>query len=108
MYSLVKTDSSDSIIYMATMSTPTEDVHTDNPKAVEKGFGNESNESNEDGTFHQQQIGPKAKRKHFFSSLDPAYADAVHRDAQSVQFTELDEVHWHILPSPALPYLTTR
>ncbi|KAG9226845.1 hypothetical protein CCMSSC00406_0003482 [Pleurotus cornucopiae] len=73
------------------MSTLTEDVHTDNPKAVEKGFGNESNESNEDGTFHQQQLGPKAKRKHFFSSLDPAYADAVHRDAQSVQFTELDE-----------------
>ncbi|KAJ8700835.1 hypothetical protein PTI98_003822 [Pleurotus ostreatus] len=90
MYSLVKTDSSDSIIYMATMSTP-EDVHTDNLKAVEKGFGSEPNESNEDGTFHQQQLGPKAKRKHFFSSLDPAYADAVHRDAQSVQFTELDE-----------------
>ncbi|KAF9489510.1 MFS general substrate transporter [Pleurotus eryngii] len=70
------------------MSTPTEGVHTDNFKAVEKGFGNESNE---DGTFHQLQLGPKAKRKHFFSSLDPAYADAVHRDAQSVQFTELDE-----------------
>lgn len=104
MYSLVQTDSSDSIIYMATMSTPTEDVH--NLETAEKGPGNEPNE---DGTFHQLQLGPKAKRKHFFSSLDPAFADAVHRDAQSVQFTELDEVHQHIPTSPPLlSHLTTR
>ncbi|KAF4603128.1 hypothetical protein EYR38_003533 [Pleurotus pulmonarius] len=88
MYSLVKTNSSDSIIYMATMSSSPEDVRTNTAKVADAGFGNDSNE---DGTFHQLQLGPKAKRKHFFSSLDPAYADAVHRDAQSVQFTELDE-----------------
>ncbi|KAL4259179.1 hypothetical protein AB1N83_007018 [Pleurotus pulmonarius] len=88
MYSLVKTNSSDSIIYMATMNTSPEVVRTNTPKVADAGFGNDSNE---DGTFHQLQLGPKAKREHFFSSLDPASADAVHRDAQSVQFTELDE-----------------
>ncbi|KAJ7846439.1 hypothetical protein B0H14DRAFT_2772903, partial [Mycena olivaceomarginata] len=29
--------------------------------------------------------------KHFFSPLDPAYADAVNRDAETVEFTEAEE-----------------
>lgn len=47
---------------------------------------------NTEGTFYQNQMGPKPKRKHFFSSLDPSYAAAVHRDAASVEYTEDEEV----------------
>jgi hypothetical protein len=51
-----------------------------------------SEDHNTEGTFHQNQMGPKPKRKHFFSSLDPSYADAVHRDAASVEYSEEEEV----------------
>lgn len=51
-----------------------------------------SDDHNTEGTFHQGQMGPKPKRKHFFSSLDPSYADAVHRDAASVEYSEDEEV----------------
>ncbi|GLB39778.1 putative MFS general substrate transporter [Lyophyllum shimeji] len=44
-----------------------------------------------EGTFHQAQLGFKAKRKHFFAPIDPAYADAVHRDAAGVEYTEAEE-----------------
>ncbi|KAJ7031591.1 MFS general substrate transporter [Mycena alexandri] len=46
--------------------------------------------ANKDGEYHQSQLGPKPSRKHF-SPLDPAYADAVNRDAEAVEFTEADE-----------------
>ncbi|KAJ7859580.1 MFS general substrate transporter [Mycena leptocephala] len=47
--------------------------------------------ANKDGDYHQSQLGPKPSRKHFFSPLDPAYADAVNRDAETVEFTEAEE-----------------
>ncbi|KAJ6454545.1 MFS general substrate transporter [Mycena vitilis] len=43
------------------------------------------------GEYHQGQLGPKAARKHFFSPLDPAYADAVNLDAETVEYTEAEE-----------------
>ncbi|KAF7329915.1 MFS general substrate transporter [Mycena kentingensis (nom. inval.)] len=46
--------------------------------------------TNVEGTFHQDQLG-KAKRRHFFSPLDPAYSDACHKDAETVEFTEEEE-----------------
>ena len=45
-----------------------------------------------EGTYHQVAIGAQPKRKHFFSPLDPAYADAVHKDAETVEYTEEEEV----------------
>jgi hypothetical protein len=47
--------------------------------------------SNKEGTSYQSQLGAKAKRAHFFSPLDPAYADAVHRDAETVEYTAEEE-----------------
>lgn len=51
----------------------------------------DSGTSNQEGTFHQSQLGPKAKR-HFFSPLDLSYADAVHKDAETVNYSEDEEV----------------
>lgn len=45
-----------------------------------------------EGTSYQEALGPKAHRKHFFSPLDPAWAEAVHRDAETVQYTPEEEV----------------
>lgn len=56
---------------------------------------------NKEGTLHQGELGPKARRKHFFSPLDPAYAEAVHRDAAAVEYTDAEEVRCP--PSQALP-----
>ena len=47
---------------------------------------------NKEGTSHQLELGPKAKRKHFFAPLDPAYADAVNKDAEFIEFTADEEV----------------
>ncbi|KAF8902600.1 MFS general substrate transporter [Gymnopilus junonius] len=58
------------------------------PYEAEKSL---SEHTNKDGTFHQSELGPKPKRKYFFSPLDPAYADAVHRDAESVEYTAEEE-----------------
>ncbi|KAF8062195.1 MFS general substrate transporter [Lyophyllum atratum] len=51
-----------------------------------------------DGTFHQSQLGFKARKKHLFAPLDPLYADAVHRDAAVVEYTQEEErqVKWKI------------
>ncbi|KAF8893010.1 MFS general substrate transporter [Infundibulicybe gibba] len=43
------------------------------------------------GTNYQSQLGLKPKRKYFFSPLDPAYADAVHHDAEEVEYTKAEE-----------------
>lgn len=58
----------------------------------EKSTIEQINAPNSDGTLHQGKLGPKAKRKHFFSPLDPKYAEAVHMDAENVIFTEEEEV----------------
>lgn len=48
---------------------------------------------NIEGTYHQSQMSvSKPKRKHFFSPLDPSYADAVHRDAATVEYSAEEEV----------------
>lgn len=46
-----------------------------------------------DGILHQSGLGPP-QRKHFFSPLDPAWAEAVHRDAETVQYTPEEEVRF--------------
>lgn len=48
--------------------------------------------SNREGTTYQAQLAVRAHRAHFFSPLDPAYSEAVHRDAESVEFTADEEV----------------
>jgi hypothetical protein len=45
-----------------------------------------------EGTYHQRQLGSKARRKTIFSPLDHEYAEAVNRDAAKVEFTEAEEV----------------
>ena len=47
--------------------------------------------SNSEGTLHQAALGERAKRRHFFSALDREVADAVHKDAETVEFTEAEE-----------------
>jgi hypothetical protein len=48
-----------------------------------------------EGTLHQLALGDQAKRKHFFSPLDPVYAEAVHKDAETVVYTPEEEVCDH-------------
>ncbi|KAJ7291058.1 MFS general substrate transporter [Mycena rebaudengoi] len=56
---------------------------------IERSSG--GSQVNREGDYHQSQMGPKPTRKHFFSPLDSGYADAVHRDAETVEFTEAEE-----------------
>ncbi|KAF9467701.1 MFS general substrate transporter [Collybia nuda] len=50
-----------------------------------------SEHRNAEGTFHQSKEGKKPTRRHFFSPLDASYADAVHRDAADVIYSEVEE-----------------
>ncbi|KAF5365235.1 hypothetical protein D9758_005403 [Tetrapyrgos nigripes] len=59
-------------------------------KDVEKVVGS-SEHFNKDGTHYQSQLGPKLKRRHFFSPLDAAHADAVTKDAENVVYTPEEE-----------------
>jgi len=75
---------------------PAEGSRTDGASSVhdvglEKNISG-SGHANREGTLHQSELGPKPKRKHFFSPLDHTYADAVHRDAEAVDFTPEEEV----------------
>ncbi|KAJ7594264.1 MFS general substrate transporter [Mycena floridula] len=66
---------------------------SETPPDIEKASV-ESEHSNTDGTFHQSQLGADARLKglrNFFSSLDPAYALAVEKDALTVEYTEEEE-----------------
>ncbi|KAG6826188.1 hypothetical protein H0H87_007716, partial [Tephrocybe sp. NHM501043] len=60
---------------------------------VPLAYGTDLEESKPDakGIFYQAQLGFKLKRKHFFAPIDSAYADAVHRDAETVEYTEEEE-----------------
>ncbi|KAI3607385.1 mfs transporter [Moniliophthora roreri] len=42
---------------------------------------------NTEGTAHQNELGPKPIRRHFFSPLDGTYAAAVHEDAKTMEYT---------------------
>jgi len=44
------------------------------------------------GTLHQNAIGHKARKRSLFSPLDPVSAEAVHKDAETVQYTPEEEV----------------
>ncbi|KAF5325017.1 hypothetical protein D9619_009573 [Psilocybe cf. subviscida] len=66
-------------------SSPTHSVDVDEVEKISPSH------TNREGTVHQLALGPKPKRKHFFSALDPSYADAVHQDAESVHFTPEEE-----------------
>lgn len=63
---------------------------------IEKSESSHSNDrkdqGNEDGTLHQSGLGPKARRRHFFSPLDPVLAEAVHLDAVDVKYSLEEEV----------------
>ncbi|KAJ3760004.1 MFS general substrate transporter [Lentinula raphanica] len=48
-------------------------------------------EAEREGTARQNELGPKLKRTHFFSPLDPAVAEAVNRDAETVEYTADEE-----------------
>ncbi|KAE9410087.1 MFS general substrate transporter [Gymnopus androsaceus JB14] len=63
-------------------ATEAEDVVDD----VEKHLPGER-----DGTAHQDELGSRLKRAHFFSPLDPACAQAVNLDAEMVQYTAEEE-----------------
>lgn len=77
--------------------TSSNSVGPDSEKGSVVGDNGQSNqERNEEGTYHQAQMSFKPSRKHFFSPLDSSYADAVHRDAETVQFTPQEEVILHI------------
>jgi len=62
------------------------------PSGMEKAENPVQIDNLAEGTYHQVAIGAQPKRKHFFSPLDPAYADAVHKDAETVEYTEEEEV----------------
>lgn len=54
-----------------------------------------TSEANPDGTFYQTQaaLEPSArKRKHFFSPPPPQLAEAVNKDAETVEYTPEEEV----------------
>ena len=67
---------------------------------MEKVEGNVHINSSNEGTYHQLALGGQAKRTHVFSSLDSGFAEAVHRDAETVEYTSEEEVrdsqkyHW--------------
>jgi hypothetical protein len=48
--------------------------------------------TNAQGTFHQSKLGFKSRRKHLLSKPDPVYAEAVHQDATTVEYTPEEEV----------------
>jgi len=62
------------------------------PSRMEKAENSVDTDNSSEGTYHQLALGAQPKRKHFFSPLDPAYADAVHKDAEAVEYTEDEEV----------------
>ncbi|KAK1222551.1 hypothetical protein PQX77_014589 [Marasmius sp. AFHP31] len=65
------------------------DVDADIEKAV-SNFESGDN-TNAEGTAHQDAAGSKPTRAHFFSPLDRGYADAVNEDAKAVVYTEEED-----------------
>ena len=61
-------------------------------RSIEEVETDGAGHTNSEGTAYQALQGPKPHRKHFFSPLDQAYADAVHRDAETVVYTAEEEV----------------
>ncbi|KJA17831.1 hypothetical protein HYPSUDRAFT_146000 [Hypholoma sublateritium FD-334 SS-4] len=71
-------------------------------RSIEEVESDGAQHSNSEGTANQALQGPKPKRKHFFSPLDHTYADAVHRDAQMVEYTAEEELYIgnaHVIPA---------
>lgn len=74
------------------MSEPVQSSSSAANDDLEKIQVSTSASHNAEGSYYQSQLGPKPKRKHFFSSLDPSYANAVNRDAETVEFTAQEDV----------------
>jgi hypothetical protein len=74
------------------MTIPSKSSAVDTPSPVDEAQLTRSKQEAENGTLYQNVIGTKAPRKHFFSPLDPTLADAVHQDAETVQYSPEDEV----------------
>ncbi|TFY63736.1 hypothetical protein EVG20_g6198 [Dentipellis fragilis] len=64
------------------------EVKDDPEKATTEEVSN-----NPEGTLHQLALGDGKSRRWFFSALSAEYADAVHRDAAEVEYTEKEEKH---------------
>ena len=62
--------------------------------STEEGRESLHNDNAAEGTHYQQALGGHAKRKHFFASLDQAFAEAVHKDAGTVEYTSEEEVRF--------------
>ncbi len=60
--------------------------------STEEDRENFHNDNAAQGTHYQQVLGGRAKRKHFFASLDQAFSEAVHKDAGTVEYTPEEEV----------------
>lgn len=71
---------------------PASVVESDIEKSESSHSSHQKEQGNEDGTLHQSGLGPKPHRRHFFSPLDPTYAEAVNRDAEDVKYTPEEEV----------------
>ncbi len=72
-------------------SSPPASVRIDEEK-LEDGPSPARDAALSDGTFYQLQVSGKPVRKHFFSPPDGTLAEAVNRDADNVQFTDVEEV----------------
>lgn len=59
---------------------------------MEKVEENVQVKSSNEGTYHQLALGGQAKRQHVFSPLDSGFAEAVHKDAEAVEYTPEEEV----------------
>jgi hypothetical protein len=55
---------------------------------------------NQDGSFHQEQLGTRPKRKWFFVQKDNRLADAVSKDANDAVFTDEEAVWNSVFSSP--------
>ncbi|KAG5350387.1 hypothetical protein C0989_011253 [Termitomyces sp. Mn162] len=52
----------------------------------------EENKVGAEGTFYQAQLRLKPTRNHFFAPVDLVHAEAVHRDAETVEYSDEEEV----------------
>ncbi|KAI0718583.1 MFS general substrate transporter [Cerioporus squamosus] len=71
-------------------ASPPASVRIDEEK-LEEGPSRARDSALSEGTFYQSQVSGKPVRKHFFSPPDGALAEAVNRDADNVEFTEVEE-----------------
>ncbi|KAF5344838.1 hypothetical protein D9757_001246 [Collybiopsis confluens] len=76
------------------MGDTSKHLDTDMEKRSESSAvsGPSSGSDHQDGVFYQNELGPRPKRRHFFSGVDFSHAQAVNLDAEKISFT-LEEDH---------------